>query len=311
MKGVQDSLLLLVWCLTDCEITQSYLGNMSSCHRAPPLSFQSFQLGLDGIRERCESFEMERELSVVQVQSGVMFVEAAKPDIIIVVDGRKFPCHKCFLVRSEYFQALLMGGFVEGRNEGKRDSIHVQSVSFTQSPDVFACILEFLYTDRCLRFADDSIYMLEILRAADLLLLVRLKSACVNYLVSLPFSRISNPAMLLRASWDMNLPRLEQYITKLYAQDFDRFVVEQEFHELVRDSAESVVNREQVDTVIFVDDLKWWLCRLYGFDGEDDVGVIGKNGEVVVKVGQNVYERRETLQTKIEQLDTLLASLGF
>ncbi|KAJ3003430.1 UNVERIFIED_CONTAM: hypothetical protein HDU68_005700, partial [Siphonaria sp. JEL0065] len=102
-----------------------------------------------------------------------------------------------------------------------------------------------------------------------------------------------------------------QYITKLYAHNFDVVIQQEEFKALVRDSAESVINREEVDTVIFVDDLKWWLARTYGFDGEDDIGVVGKNGEILVKEGQNVASRRDEFERKVGMLDELLHELGF
>ncbi|KAJ3124541.1 hypothetical protein HK100_011196, partial [Physocladia obscura] len=118
--------------------------------------------------------------------------------------------------------------------------------------------------------------MLELLQVSDLLLLERLKTNCVNYIMSLPSDKIKNSNSLLRASWSMNLPRLEQHITKLYAQNFDKIASDVEFSELILESAQSVVNREEADTVIFVDDLKWWLSRLHGFNGDDDIGILNE-----------------------------------
>ncbi|ORY53221.1 hypothetical protein BCR33DRAFT_711555 [Rhizoclosmatium globosum] len=269
-----------------------------------PKDLQEYEDGLEMFRERMEkglsSFPSTKEL-----QSGAVLVASSRPDIIIALGDAHFPCHKSFLVRSEYFQALLMGGFLEANSTRS-----ILPVSFTDSPEVFACILDFLYTDRCLRFSDDTVFMLELLRVADLLLLERFKTSCVNYLIALPIEAIDNPADLLRASWDMNLPRLEQFITKLYAQRFEEYLKDNEIKTLVYESAESVVNREEVDTVIFADDLRYWLSRLHGFDGEEDIGIQGKNGEVLVRIGQQVDERRCELDKKTGRLDDILDELG-
>ncbi|KAJ3064181.1 hypothetical protein HDU98_000116 [Podochytrium sp. JEL0797] len=151
--------------------------------------------------------------------------------------------------------------------------------------------------------------MLELLHVSNLLLLERLQTACVNHLISLSSESIKSHASILRASWSMNLPRLEQFATKFYAENFEDVVDEGEFRCLIQESAESVKNREEEDTIIFVDDLRWWLGRVHGFKGGDDVGVTGKNAEIVVRVGENVETRRDAFLRQLDMLDSILEEL--
>jgi ankyrin repeat/BTB/POZ domain-containing protein 1 len=111
----------------------------------------------------------------------------------------------------------------------------------------------------------------------------------------------------------MNLPRLEQHVTKFYAEHIMDYIADEEFKLLVKDSAMSVINRQETDTVIFVDDLRWWLGKLHGFDGDEDVGIAVSGGGasgVAVFPGQNVDVRRREYRMKMNLVDNVLAELG-
>ncbi|KAJ3205098.1 Ankyrin repeat and BTB/POZ domain-containing protein 1 [Dinochytrium kinnereticum] len=118
---------------------------------------------------------------------------------------------------------------------------------------------------------------------------------------------LPTPDLLLRASWSMNLPRLEQHLTRYYAERLSYTLCRSRtFRSLVKDSSESVKNREETDTVIFVDDLRWWVGKIHGFDAGpmDDVGVPGR-----FIVGEDVEMRRRAYVWKIGLLDAVLAGL--
>ncbi|KAJ3322011.1 hypothetical protein HDU76_013975 [Blyttiomyces sp. JEL0837] len=151
---------------------------------------------------------------------------------------------------------------------------------------------------------------LPVLEAADLLLLDRLKSQTVTQILSYPVLSLSNHADLLRASWSMNLPRLEQHLTRFYAETFDTHCQTQTFRTLIKDSSDSVVNRQETDTIIFVDDLRWWLGKLHGFEAGEDVGVVGRDGVLVAMVGERYEERLMEYERKVGILDGILSDLG-
>ncbi|KAI8622089.1 hypothetical protein BC830DRAFT_872157 [Chytriomyces sp. MP71] len=313
-KILQDELLVLVWCLNNDELVEGWLEK-----EVPHLeTFEAFSSGLSEIKESIKADSSEGEtLTELQYFAGLLMIRASCPDIIVQIGDVQFPCHKCFLIRSDYFQAFIDGSFTEAHRvrdvqNVPSESLPVLSITLTQDPNLFKCVLEYLYTDNCSRFNSDSEFMMELLSVADLLLLEQLKTACVNHIVGLSYDLIMNPAELLRVSWATNLPRLEQFATRYYATHFDEVVTTKEFKNLVKDSAQSVKNREDQDTIIFVDDLTWWLCRLHGFDQstENDIGITGKKGEYLVRVGENLENRTLECERKIGLLADVVTELG-
>lgn len=62
-------------------------------------------------------------------------------DVVFIVEEEKFYCHRVFMLRCEYFKAMLSGGFREGSaNSEEKLVIELQDVSAA----VFAIILEVL-----------------------------------------------------------------------------------------------------------------------------------------------------------------------
>ncbi|KAJ3404256.1 Ankyrin repeat and BTB/POZ domain-containing protein 1 [Chytriomyces hyalinus] len=313
IKSVQRDLKLLVWCLNHSALASIWNDEQGDEVKLIG-NYESYLAGLQQLKDRIARGDFgDTGLTAIEVQSASCLLRAARPDIFIQIGNERIPCHKAFLIRSDYFMAFIEGGFTEASDlRESSGSCAVLPLSFTDNPLVFKCVLEFLYTDSCSRFTNDSDFMLENLIAADLLLLDSLKTAIVNHILTIPFSEIKDPAAFLRSSWAMNLPRLEQYITRFYAASFDQVLSDPEFRVLIKESAESVVNRQDTDTIIFADDLRFWLLRLHGFDGsiDNDVGIVGKKGELLVRVGQNVMNREVECLRKIEALDTVVEELG-
>ncbi|KAI8848450.1 hypothetical protein BC829DRAFT_490047 [Chytridium lagenaria] len=295
----------------------------------------------------CEEALKMKTAEVVEDEEWEL-LRASHPDVVVKVEERLFPCHRAFLTRSEYFKGLLMGSFVEAQTE--EEGVGLLNIAVVDDEEVFRCVLEFLYTHDTTRIRKSI--ALKVMEAADFLLLPRLKTLAVIYLMNftkslkddLYFSEVPpklivgddgeyipsdttqppeiddeeeeendeefddtndilpHPHLLLRASWSMNLPRLEQHLTKFYAERLcGRISRSMVFKELIRDSSESVKNREEVDTVIFVDDLRWWIGKIHGFDAgpHDDVG--GR---------EDVERRREMYVWKMGMMDAVLAELG-
>ncbi|KAI8925082.1 hypothetical protein BC831DRAFT_505163 [Entophlyctis helioformis] len=229
---------------------------------------------------------------------------AAQPDILICVDTVVFPCHKAFLLRSEYFAVMMSGRFADLAASPSSQStspsatahsktphaapgpprppvtaavtawqdawsslpsLHLRSI---ESPPVFACVLEYLYKDDIASTVTPEIAR-DLLLAADLLLLDRLKTAVVLYITTTPAILPSPPSPplldpydLMRTAWALNLPRLENHVSQYFARCLSTDMVDSpEFLDLVTESAQSIRARQETDTVVLIDDLRFWIGR--------------------------------------------------
>jgi DNA-binding beta-propeller fold protein YncE len=74
---------------------------------------------------------------------GKMMENADLADVVLVVEGQRFPAHRAVLVaRSEYFRGLLRSGMQEGRTECDSKEIKLEQVS----AGAFRVVLRYLYT---------------------------------------------------------------------------------------------------------------------------------------------------------------------
>jgi hypothetical protein len=154
IKGVQRDLFKLYeimiefgdrWC-------RRYLGKPED-----ELNGEKVEMDRDG-NEILGSEKTEEDS--LNEEKAFMLLDASSPDCILEIDGIYFPCHKAFLTRSEYFKALLLGGFFEnsgamslngsgGDGDGSPESkVMVKPITLTSIPsaEVFEKVLEFLYT---------------------------------------------------------------------------------------------------------------------------------------------------------------------
>ncbi len=80
------------------------------------------------------------------LQDYAKMVENSEPqlaDVVLVVEGERFPAHRCVLAaRSEYFRGLLLLGMQGGRSEGGVQEIELGEVS----AGALRVVLRYLYT---------------------------------------------------------------------------------------------------------------------------------------------------------------------
>lgn len=175
-------------------------------------------------------------------------------DIAIRIDDALFPCHKAFLLRSEYFAAMFNGSFFES-------TITSTTITYTTAasgllatlvlplitlhaptPPIFRVCLEFLYTDRC---DIDTGMAYDVLVAADMLLLDRLKAIAAITITNNSKPLKEDVYKLARAAADLRVDRLEQWCSKWFADHLDEILEEEDFAALVKDSAEGIKGREE------------------------------------------------------------------
>lgn len=173
------------------------------------------------------------------------------------------PAHRAMLIRSDYFSAMFTSGFREAQSTEHLPIIHVDC-----SPPVLAIILSYLYTERCdmpLKLAVPTLF------AADMLFIDRLKVQATTVISTLGNGSASvveaaNPRGetngveeidvydVVRAGWDTRMPRLEEFGARFMAYRLEKFIKQEEFVELVRESAARIRGRQETDTVELIDE---------------------------------------------------------
>lgn len=150
-------------------------------------------------------------------------------DCLLYADGQDgtmtlYYAHLAILTRSEYFLTMFTSPFSESRTLfEKQESLPLLELAI--DTDIVPIVLSFLYTDRAEIQRDIA---LEVLYAADFLLLPRLKSLAAIALENDidPLNELSRDDLyeIIRAAWSTNTPRLEYFFPHSYHADIDNFV---------------------------------------------------------------------------------------
>ena len=176
-----------------------------------------------------------------------------------------FPVHKAMLLRSEVFLTMFSSGFREAQ-----DTQHLQIITIDCSPQVLEVVLRFLYTEK----TDCSLELaIDVLFAADLLLIEKLKQKAAVVISTLGNGSMSQiPARLdvsedaqseqpeldvydvVRAGWLTRVPRLEEFGARYFAYRLESYIDEEDFADLVKESAARIKGRQETDTIELLDE---------------------------------------------------------
>ncbi|KAI9891918.1 MAG: hypothetical protein M1814_002303 [Vezdaea aestivalis] len=178
-----------------------------------------------------------------------------------------YPCHRAMLIRSEYFRTMFSSGFKEAQ---KADHLHIITVDC--SPEVLEIVILYLYSEKTevpLRWA------VELLFTADSLFIPRLKAKAAAIIDTLGDSKSGktyrepgvqvdewkgiNVYEVLRVGWFMKIDRLESFAARYFAYHLEDYVNEEDFADLVKESAARIKNREATDTIELIDDIRYYL----------------------------------------------------
>lgn len=175
-----------------------------------------------------------------------------------------FPVHRAMIIRSEFFLTMFSSGFREAQ-----DTEHLQIIPIDCSPEVLEIVLRFLYTER----TDFPLELaIDVLFAADLLLIEKLKLKAAVVISTLGNGSMSQiPARLdtsekqaeqelldiydvVRAGWLTRVPRLEEFGARYFAYRLESYIDEEDFADLVRESAQRIKSRQETDTIELLDE---------------------------------------------------------
>lgn len=193
-----------------------------------------------------------------------------------------YPAHKAMLIRSDYFDKMFSGDYVESQ---KSEALHVVTVDCT--PEVLEIILGFLYTETA---ACPLEHALDLLYAADMLFLDNLKSKAAvaistlgsgtaNVLVDRTHGADDEEAGVemepiniydvIHAAWELRVQRLEEFAARYLAYRLEDYIDEPEFQDLIEESAQRLERREETDTIELLDDVRYYLSERFRLRFED------------------------------------------
>ncbi|KAJ3186114.1 Ankyrin repeat and BTB/POZ domain-containing protein 1 [Irineochytrium annulatum] len=98
-------------------------------------------------------------------------------------------------------------------------------------------------------------------------------------------------------------------VTRFYAETLHDHLGTEEFSSLLTESCESTINREELDTVIFVDDLRWWIAKVHNIDETVSTG----KKIPLLRLGilrRLMTESYREYKAKMDGLDAVLQKLG-
>ncbi|ODV93372.1 hypothetical protein PACTADRAFT_35995 [Pachysolen tannophilus NRRL Y-2460] len=178
------------------------------------------------------------------------------------------------------------------------ESIPVISLSISMlTMEVAEIILSYLYYDEA-EIPDNL--AIEVLLISDVLFIDRLKTMAAISLTKIEnFDEIS-VYDILRAGWQTRVHRLEVFVAKLIANDLDKYIEEEEFSEVILESAQRIEIREDTDTIELIDDIRFYLAKRHAIEIEDDDD---ENSLID-------YDQMNKYQTDLKKLDDLLFKLG-
>ncbi|OIW30926.1 hypothetical protein CONLIGDRAFT_574922 [Coniochaeta ligniaria NRRL 30616] len=197
-----------------------------------------------------------------------------------------YPVHKAFLIRSPYFETMFSSQFLEAQ-----ETEHLHIIKMDCVPEVLEMVLNFLYTEK----ADISLELaLDLLYTSDMLLLDKLKTKAAqaistlgsgsNVTVTVDKSKAKkengngkeevevepiNVYDVIRAAWDLNVQRLEDFVARYLADRLEDYIDEADFSELIQESALRLKARQETDTIELLDDIRYYLNERFRLRFED------------------------------------------
>ncbi|RBR24015.1 uncharacterized protein FIESC28_03128 [Fusarium coffeatum] len=228
---------------------------------------------------------------------------AGDQDSVVKRKSVLYPAHKAMLIRSEYFEKMFSGDFVESQRED-----HLRIITVDCTPAVLEIILTFLYTENAVCPLEHA---LDLLYASDMLFLDGLKSKAAlaistlgsgtsNVLVDRTHGEAQmngdageeaeqvemepiNIYDVIHAAWDLRVQRLEEFAARYLAYRLEDYIDEEDFQALIAESAQRITVREETDTIELLDDIRYYLGDRFRLRFEDAglEEMMDESGEII------------------------------
>ena len=205
-----------------------------------------------------------------------------------------FPAHRAMLLRSDYFMTMFSSEFIEAK-----ETPYLQIVTVDCSPEVLEAVLAFLYAEK----TDFPFEIaLEVLITADQLFIERLKTKAALVISTLGAGAIKtiestrssldevedesaigrlDPFSVLHAAWDFRVDRLEEFAARYFAYRLEYYIDLPEFAELVMESAGRIKARQATDSIVLIDEIRYFLSERFRlrFEGDGIEEMLGEEAE--------------------------------
>ncbi|KAL9613550.1 MAG: hypothetical protein Q9167_001935 [Letrouitia subvulpina] len=191
-----------------------------------------------------------------------------------------FPVHRAMLLRSDFFLAMFSSRFREAQHTEQ-----LQIIPIDCTPEVLEIVLKFLYTEKTDVPLDLAI---DVLFAADQLFIERLKTKTAVIISTLgngtmpqfsneqivgaeapPEEEVINIYDVVRAGWLTRVPRLEEFGARYFAYRLESYIDEEDFADLIRESAGRIQGRQETDSIELLDDIRYYLSERFRLGFED------------------------------------------
>ncbi|CAI4211192.1 unnamed protein product [Parascedosporium putredinis] len=241
-----------------------------------------------------------------------------------------YPAHKAMLIRSPYFETMFSSEFREAQ-----ESEHLHIITLDCVPEVLEIILAFLYTEK----ANCPLELgLDLLYAADMLFLDKLKTKAAtvisalgsgnsNVLVDRTHATAENAGAgdappveaepiniydVIHAAWDLRVQRLEEFAARYLAYRLEDYIDDDEFADLIRQSAERIQKREETDTIELLDDIRYYLSERFRLRFQDAglENIMDEEGEIDVSLAESLANQAAlTGAQEVDQGDGVIRTL--
>ncbi|KAK3397899.1 hypothetical protein B0T20DRAFT_377947 [Sordaria brevicollis] len=87
---------------------------------------------------------------------------------------------------------------------------------------------------------------------------------------------------VIHAAWDLKVQRLEDFAARYLASRLEDYIDEEEFAELIQESASRLKRREETDTIELLDDIRYYLGERFRFrfEGDGIEEMLNEDGEI-------------------------------
>jgi len=227
-----------------------------------------------------------------------------------------YPVHKAMLIRSPYFETMFSSQFMEAQTQD-----HLHAIQVDCLPEVLELVLTFIYTENVHVPLE---YALDLLYTSDMLFLDKLKTKAAvaistlgsgnnNVLVDRTHGQQQpNPDQqtredgsaipglvevepinvydVIHAAWDLRVQRLEEFAARYLAYRLEDYIDDEDFAQLINESASRLKTREETDTIELLDDIRYYLSERFRLRFED-AGLdemLDEEGEIAAEAAEAI-----------------------